>query len=478
MPMCLGGSPLPRIVVGAQRFVPPQAPMGVFLSPFHVAARSETPSGISPVVAMRQSAISSFLASATIIVLRVAPRASAVRARYHCASALSLLEDEEAPGELDHAAPHPRVTRLGETLLPSPPAALVRRAGEAGIAGDRLAVPQAARQDLAHEHVRSLDADPDDPRDEANHRRRTFLRGSRRELAQALLLDVLDLLAHHAQPHHIAAQLRARVLGQRRPFRGAKTVEPFLGLAQRRLKGADPEARQHCLHPGREARPVADELFVLAARPFGVFVRDRRNRRHAAVALLAPQPAGEGAQQQLRVETIGLCPSVLARDSDARGMDDIGLDAAPPQPARQPKAVASGLIGDDDALDLPTRLCRFVAPTLHKLQQLVLIGRKLLQRLALDAWDQPRDEPIRLAHFDDGDQRAILIEGGKGSAQIVRLRHGALHRIARQRRRWHALAARPIPSSMRRSTAGPWRTASCLSEATPGPRACCNGAAW
>src|SRR3954453_5943368 len=85
-------------------------------------------------------------------------------------------------------------------------------------------------------------------------------------------------------------------------------------------------------------------------------------------------------------------------------MDDIGLDAAPPQPARQPKAVASGLIGDDDALDLPTRLGRFVAPTLHKLQHLVLVGRKLLQRLALDAWDQPRDKPARLAHFDDGDR--------------------------------------------------------------------------
>ena len=75
-------------------------------------------------------------------------------------------------------------------------------------------------------------------------------------------------------------------------------------------------------------------------------------------------------------------------------MDDIGLDAAPPQPARQPKAVASGLIGDDDALDLPTRLGRFVAPTLHKLQQLVLVGRKLLQWLALDTWDQPRDETV------------------------------------------------------------------------------------
>ncbi len=53
------------------------------------AARKTTPAGTSPVVTMRHSAISSFLASATIRVLRVLPRASAVRARYHCASALS-----------------------------------------------------------------------------------------------------------------------------------------------------------------------------------------------------------------------------------------------------------------------------------------------------------------------------------------------------------------------------------------------------
>src|SRR4051812_18070155 len=114
---------------------------------------------------------------------------------------------------------------------------------------------------------------------------------------------------------------------------------------------------------------------------------------NATRSVLLTPSTEEGAHQQLRVQTIGLCPSVLARDSDARGMDDIGLDAAPPQPARQPKAVASGLIGEDDALDFPTRLCRFVAPTLHKLQQLVLVGRKLLQWLALDARDQPLSVP-------------------------------------------------------------------------------------
>src|SRR6478672_10528452 len=59
-----------------------------WLRPPH-AARKTTPAGTSPVVTIRHSAISSFLAKATIMVLRVPPRASAVRARYHCASALS-----------------------------------------------------------------------------------------------------------------------------------------------------------------------------------------------------------------------------------------------------------------------------------------------------------------------------------------------------------------------------------------------------
>jgi hypothetical protein len=50
--------------------------------------RKMTPSNVSPVVTNRQSAISSLRASATLIVLRVPARRSAVRARYHCASAL------------------------------------------------------------------------------------------------------------------------------------------------------------------------------------------------------------------------------------------------------------------------------------------------------------------------------------------------------------------------------------------------------
>ena len=55
---------------------------------FQPAGRRMTPSNISPVVTKRQSAMSSLRANATIIVLRMPRRLSAVRARYHCASAL------------------------------------------------------------------------------------------------------------------------------------------------------------------------------------------------------------------------------------------------------------------------------------------------------------------------------------------------------------------------------------------------------
>jgi hypothetical protein len=60
------------------------------------------------------------------------------------------------------------------------------------------------------------------------------------------------------------------------------------------------------------------------------------------------------------------------------------------------------------------------------------------------------NEPLRLAHLDHGNDRAILIEGGEGSAWVKMkvLRHrGAPSVAVEQRRRCHALAARPIASA-------------------------------
>ena len=81
---------------------PVRAPNGAEWSarsgkPFQPAGRKTTPSSVSPVVTKRQSAMSSLRASATIIVLRVPTRLSAVRARYHNACFIQ----EQNPMTLD-----------------------------------------------------------------------------------------------------------------------------------------------------------------------------------------------------------------------------------------------------------------------------------------------------------------------------------------------------------------------------------------
>ena len=50
-------------------------------------------------------------------------------------------------------------------------------------------------------------------------------------------------------------------------------------------------------------------------------------------------------------------------------MNDVSLNTACPQPTRQPEAITSGLISDNDALDLAPGLTGFIAPTMQELTQ-------------------------------------------------------------------------------------------------------------
>ena len=91
--MLAPGPPSPRTVIGGPPWSPGRAPKLIVRPLFgvaaHAAGRRRTPSGGAPVVTSRHNAMSNFLAKATIMVLRVPPRASAVRSRYHRARALS-----------------------------------------------------------------------------------------------------------------------------------------------------------------------------------------------------------------------------------------------------------------------------------------------------------------------------------------------------------------------------------------------------
>ena len=213
-------------------------------------------------------------------------------------------------------------------------------------------------------------------------------------------------------------------------LRRAQRLQALGRVAQRRLEAADAEAGQAALHPVHDAGALADQALALAVGAPGVLLREGRDRGHAAVVRLAAQPAEKGALEQLGVEPVGLGPPVLARDGDARRVDHVRLDAAGPQPARQPEAVAAGLEGHRDARDRAPGLGRLVPPAPQQPQQRLLVRLELLERLALEARDDPGHQPARLAHLDDRDQRAVLVQGDEGPAQVVRLWHGALHPLA------------------------------------------------
>src|SRR2546430_4640541 len=79
---------------------------------------------------------------------------------------------------------------------------------------------------------------------------------------------------------------------------------------------------------------------------------------------LAAQPAEKGAFEQLGVETVSLGAPMLARHRHTRCVNDVGLDAARLEPARQPEAVTASLEGDCNALDPASCFLCFLSPSM------------------------------------------------------------------------------------------------------------------
>src|ERR1700761_4190795 len=137
----------------------------------------------------------------------------------------------------------------------------------------------------------------------------------------------------------MTAQFRKCVLWQWRAFCRAQLFEPFSKLALGRAKGADAEAGKYRLDLIDNPRLLRDQILALPVRSPRILLLNCRDPRHTAMALLAAQPAEKDAHQKFRIETIGLRAPVFARHRDAGRMDDIGLNIARPQPAREPEPV-------------------------------------------------------------------------------------------------------------------------------------------
>src|SRR5271169_1871607 len=179
--------------------------------------------------------------------------------------------------------------------------------------------------------------------------------------------------------------------------------------------------------------------------PLGVLFGNCRDARHAAVAPFPTQPPQEPPLQQLGVEPVGLGPAMFARYGDTRRMDYMRLNPMRTKPARQPEAVPTSFEGQCNPRDLAAGLDRLVAPAMQQGKQPFWVRLQLLAGLALNAGKHTGNQPTRLAHLDDGNDRAILVQGDEGPAQVVRLGHRGTPCWI-QRRWCHFLAARPIAS--------------------------------
>src|SRR5712671_1104583 len=114
---------------------------------------------------------------------------------------------------------------------------------------------------------------------------------------------------------------------------------------------------------------------------------------------------------------------MFARYGDTRGMDHMRLHPMRTKPARQPEAVSTSFEGQGNPRDLAAGLDRLVAPAMQQAKQPFCTRLQLLARLALNAGKHTGNQPARLAHLDDGNDRAILVQGDEGPAQVVWLGH-------------------------------------------------------
>src|SRR3954452_13456804 len=104
-------------------------------------------------------------------------------------------------------------------------------------------------------------------------------------------------------------------------------------------------------------------------------------------------------------------------------MDHVRFHPTCLEPARQPEAVAAGFEGKRNPRDRAPSPDRLIPPGMQHGKQPFWARLKLLARLTLNPGKHAGDEPARLAQLDDGYDRAILVQGDEGPAQVVRLGH-------------------------------------------------------
>src|SRR5215468_5747681 len=136
-------------------------------------------------------------------------------------------------------------------------------------------------------------------------------------------------------------------------------------VAQAWSEVTNAEPGQGALHAVHKPRAFLDQALALPIGPLGVLFVNRRNARHAAVAPFPTQPSYERPLQQFSVEPVRLCPAMLPRHGDTRGMDHMRLNPTSHKPSRQPETVAAGFEGQRNPRDIAADSDRLIAPAMQ-----------------------------------------------------------------------------------------------------------------
>src|SRR5271165_3496050 len=96
-------------------------------------------------------------------------------------------------------------------------------------------------------------------------------------------------------------------------------------------------------------------------------------------------------------------------------MDHVSLDATRHKPARQSEAVAAGFEGKRNPRDCAPGPDRLVLPALQQGKQPFWARLQLLERLTLNPGKHAGNKPARLAHLDDGYDRAVSATAGSAN---------------------------------------------------------------
>src|SRR5207248_7797415 len=110
-------------------------------------------------------------------------------------------------------------------------------------------------------------------------------------------------------------------------------------------------------------------------------------------------------------EPVGFRPAMLPRYRHTRGMDHVSLYSTRRKPARQPEAVAAGFEGKRNPGDRAAGPDRLIPPAMQQAKQPFWARLQLRAWLTLNAGKHAGDEPARVAHLDDGNDRGILVQG-------------------------------------------------------------------